>query len=86
MATANVTVDMVRQIVEGREMSVAGQVSLDDAAGPYGLRGVLGLPLIVSNQGVVRVQSPLLWADEEEALRLAAQSIRAKIAHWRALS
>ncbi len=85
MATANVTVDMVRQIVEGREMSVAGQVALDEAGGPYNLRGVLGLPLIVSNQGVVRVHSPPLWADEEDALRQAAQSIRAKIAHWRTL-
>lgn len=86
MATANVTVDMVRQIVEGREMSVAGQVALEASRGAYGLSGVLGLPLIVSNQGVVRVQSPPLWPDEEDALRLAAQSISAKIAHWRALS
>lgn len=86
MATANVTVDMVRQIVEGREMSVAGQVALDDTHAAYGLQGVLGLPLIVSNQGVVRVQSPPLWADEEDALRRAAESIRAKINHWRALS
>ena len=49
MATANVTVDMVRQMMEGREMSVAGQVMLE-GEGVYGIRGVMGIPLIVSHQ------------------------------------
>ena len=83
MATANATVDMVRQIIEGRELSGAGQVALE-GFGAYGLSGVMGLPLILSNQGVVRIQTPPLWAEEEAALHEAARAISAKIDQWRA--
>ena len=83
MATANATVDMVRQIVEGREISGAGQVSLDGLSA-YGLRGVMGLPLILSNQGVVRVQTPPLWPAEEQALHESADAIARKLADWKA--
>ena len=85
MATANVTVDMVRQMMEGREMSVAGQVLLE-GEGVYGIRGVLGLPLLVSNQGVVRVLSPPLWQEEARALHEAAAAITEKIARWERVS
>jgi len=81
MATANVTVDMVRQMTEGREMSVAGQVMLD-GDGVYGIRGVLGTPLIVSHQGVVCVLAPPVWQEEARALHEAAAAIASKIARW----
>ena len=81
MATANVTVDMVRQMMEGREMSVAGQVMLE-GDGVYGIRGALGVPLIVSNQGVVRVLAPPLWQEEARALHEAAAAITEKITRW----
>jgi len=81
MATANVTVDMVRQMMEGREMSVAGQVMLE-GEGVYGIRGVLGLPLLASNQGVVRVLSPPLWQEEARALHEAAAAITEKVNRW----
>jgi malate dehydrogenase len=83
MATANVTVDMVRQMMEGREMSVAGQVMLE-GEGVYGIRGALGVPLIVSHQGVVRVLSPPLWQEEVRALHEAAAAVGEKIAQWTA--
>ena len=81
MATANVTVDMVRQMMEGREMSVAGQVMLE-GDGVYGIRGALGMPLLVSHQGVVRVLSPPLWQEEARALHEAAAAISEKITRW----
>ncbi len=81
MATANVTVDMVRQMMEGREMSVAGQVMLE-GDGVYGIRGALGMPLIVSHQGVVRVLAPPVWQEEARALHEAAAAVSAKIARW----
>ncbi|MGI4792347.1 MAG: malate dehydrogenase [Janthinobacterium lividum] len=81
MATANVTVDMVRQMMAGREMSVAGQVMLE-GEGVYGIRGVLGVPLLVSNQGVVRVLAPPLWQEEGRALHEAAAAIAEKIKRW----
>ena len=83
MATANVTVDMVRQMMEGREMSVAGQVLLE-GDGVYGIQGVLGLPLLVSNQGVVRVLTPPLWQEEAHALHEAAAAITEKVNRWQA--
>lgn len=76
------TVDMVTQILEGREMSVAGQVKTE-GDGVWGIRGVLGVPLIVSNQGVVRVLAPLVWQDEARALHEAALAISQKIDGWR---
>ncbi len=82
MATANVTVDMVRQMMEGREISVAGQVLLEDGGGAYGLRGVMGLPLLVSNRGVVRVLSPPLWDEEAAALSQAAAAVAEKVDRW----
>ena len=82
MATANAAVDMVRQILEGREINVAGQVLLDGMSA-YGLYGVMGLPLILSNQGVVRVQTPTLWPEELEALQSAADAIAEKIDRWK---
>ena len=81
MATANVTVDMVRQMMEGREMSVAGQVMLE-GEGVYGIRGVMGIPLIVSHQGVVRVLAPPVWQEEARALHEASAGISEKIARW----
>jgi malate dehydrogenase len=81
MATANATVDMVRQMVEGREMSVAGQVLLE-GDGFYGIRGAFGVPLILSNQGVVRVQTPSIWSEEVVALHGAAMEIGRKITRW----
>jgi len=83
LATANVTVDMIRQILEGREMSVAGQAVLE-GDGVYGIRGVLGVPLIVSNQGIVRILTPPLWQEEARALHEAAAAIRQKIERWTA--
>jgi malate/lactate dehydrogenase len=81
-------VDMVRQIGERREISVAGQIMLDGintyGQNAYGLKGVMGLPLILSNQGVVRVQTPTLWPEEERALSDASRAISQKIAAWRA--
>ena len=81
MATATVTVDMVRQMMEGREMSVAGQVMLE-GEGVYGIRGVMGMPLIVSHQGVVRVLAPPVWQEEARALHEASAGISEKIARW----
>ena len=81
MATANVTVDMVRQMMEGREMSVAGQVMLE-GEGVYGIRGALGMPLIVSHQGVVRVLAPPVWQEEARALHEAAAAIGEKVTRW----
>ena len=83
MATANVTVDMVRQVLEGREMSVAGQAMIE-GDGIYGIRGVLGVPLIVSNQGIVRVLAPPVWQEEARALHEAAAAINQKLARWMA--
>jgi malate dehydrogenase len=81
MATANVTVDVLRQIIEGREMSVAGQTLLETDAF-YGVRGAFGVPLLLSNQGIVRVISPPLWDEEIVAVHRAADAIQRKVSGW----
>lgn len=84
MATSNVTVDMTRQIVGGNEMSVAGQVLLENT-GFCGTKGVFGVPIILSSQGVMRVINPPVTELERKAILQASKTIQAKIANWRSL-
>ena len=72
LATASVTVDLVRTLLDGREVLVAGQAML--AGDFYGLHGPLGVPVVAGANGISRVvEIPLT---EQELLRLSAISRR----------
>lgn len=78
--TAGVVVDLVRTLLEGREVVVAGQVAL---AGEFlGIEGVTGMPLTVGATGWTRVVPLDLLPDEEHHLRRGADTVRAKIEGW----
>ena len=71
-ATANVTVDLVQNLLEGREVVVSGQVQLDGEF--YGLRTPFGVPIVVTPFGWTQVVSLQLWAEEADLLdKMAAQ-------------
>ncbi|NJO21535.1 MAG: malate dehydrogenase [Spirulinaceae cyanobacterium RM2_2_10] len=77
-ATANVTVDLVQTLLEGRETVIAGQVQLNGEF--YGLHAPLGVPIVVTPAGWTQVMPLQLWAEEVQLLELAAERILAQLA------
>lgn len=80
-ATANVTVDLVRTLLDGREVVVSGQVRLDGEF--YGIHTPIGVPIVVSTQGWTQVVPIQLWADEAQLLLQMADRLSSKIKEWR---
>ena len=82
-ATANVTIDLVQNLLEGREVVVSGQVQLDGEF--YGLRTPLGVPIVVTPNGWTQVVSLQLWAEEADLLQAVAnqlnQRLKEELAH-----
>ncbi|MES2461827.1 MAG: lactate dehydrogenase [Armatimonadota bacterium] len=81
MATANVTVDLVQTLLDGREVLVAGQVALEPGEF-YGLTGPLGVPVIASPSGIMRVVEIPLTRAEENQVRGLSTDITAKVTRW----
>jgi malate dehydrogenase len=72
-ATANVTVDLVRSLLDGREIVISGQVQL--AGEFYGIHTPLGVPIVVTPFGWTQVVSLQLWEEEAQVLQQFAQQI-----------
>lgn len=80
-ATANVTVDVLQTILDGREMLIAGQVMLQ-RGDFYDLTGPLGVPIIAGPSGVVDVvQIPLTNAEQANVAQ-ASQHVGAQVQAW----
>ncbi len=79
-ATANVTVDLVRTLLDGREVLVAGQVMLEGDF--YGLSGPLGVPVIVGPSGVACIVEIPLAAEERAQIETISHSVQQKVAGW----
>ena len=82
LATANVTVDLVSTLLDGREVLVAGQAMLEGDF--YGMHGPLGVPVVAGANGISRVvEIPL---DDAEHAQLAAisQRLTAQVQTWMA--
>lgn len=80
VATANVTVDLVRTLMDGREIVVAGQVRLDGEF--YGIHTSIGAPIVVDNHGWSQVVPIQLWEDEARLLMHSASQVQRKIREW----
>lgn len=78
--TAEVVVDLVRTLLEGRQVIVAGQVAL--GVEYPGLEGVVGVPITVGIEGWTKVQQLDLGQDEERALLRGARAVQDKIRGW----
>lgn len=76
-ATANVTIDLVQNLLEGREIVVSGQVQLDGEF--YGLRTPLGVPIVVTANGWTQVVPLQLWAEEVELLQATASQLNQRL-------
>lgn len=80
VATANVTVDLVRTLMDGREIVVAGQVRLDGEF--YGIHTSIGAPIVVGNNGWSQVVPVQLWEDEARLLMQSAAQVQRKLREW----
>jgi len=79
-ATAGVTVDLVRTLLDGREIVVAGQVRLDGEF--YDIHTSLGVPIVVGNRGWTQVVPLQLWEEESRLLVRNARAIQEKLRTW----
>jgi malate dehydrogenase len=79
-ATAGVVVDLVRTLLDGREVVVAGQVQLNGEF--LGLSGPLGVPISVGGAGGLRVLEVPLSANERDRLIAVSQRLNSKIKGW----
>ena len=78
--TAMVTVDLVKTILAGHEVVIAGQVRLDGEA--YDVHGPLGVPVVITPQGWTQVVPVQLCEEEVKLLRRTAREINEKIEGW----
>lgn len=81
-ATANVTVNLVRHLMEGQEIVVSGQVTL--AGEFYDLHQPFGVPIVVSPSGWTQVVPLELWEEEVRLLHQQSSRIKSKLQQWQA--
>lgn len=82
IATANVTVDLVSTLLDGREVLVAGQAMLEGDF--HGLRGPLGVPVLVGPAGISRVVEIPLTEPEYRRLAAVSAQVNKQVDGWMA--
>ncbi len=80
LATASVTVDLVRTLLDGREVLVAGQAML--AGDFYGLHGPLGVPVVAGANGISRVVEIPLADQELDRLGAISRRMQEQVGGW----
>lgn len=81
LATANVTVDLLSTLYDGREVLVAGQALLENGDF-YGLEGPLGVPVVVGPRGISRVVEIPLTDAEHGQLAMISQRVQQQVKTW----
>ncbi len=82
LATANVTVDLVSTLLDGREVLVAGQAMLEGEF--YGLKGPLGVPVVAGTNGISRVVEIPLSDQELDQLSHISRNVQRQVQSWMA--
>lgn len=80
LATANVTVDLISTLLDGREALVAGQMMLEGEF--HGLSGPLGVPVIVGSEGIASVVEIPLSDDETGQIETISREVNARVEEW----
>ena len=71
LGTSEMIVRLVETILSGTQVLAAAQVRLEGEF--LGIYGVTGVPVVLSNMGVMRVEPLPLWPAEEEGVMRAAR-------------
>lgn len=80
VATANVVVDLVDTIMEGKEVLVAGQVALHGEC--FDMDTVMGMPIIVGQQGWTQIVKPSMPDSAFIYLKQIATGITQRLHEW----
>ena len=80
LATANVTVDLVSTLLDGREVLVAGQAMLEGDF--YGMQGPLGVPVVAGANGISRVVEIPLSDSELAQLAAISKTVQRQVQDW----
>lgn len=72
-ATANVTVDLVRTLLDGREVVISGQVQLTGEF--YGIQTPFGVPIVLTPFGWTQVVPLQLWEEEVRMLKQMSERV-----------
>ncbi|MBD3885527.1 malate dehydrogenase [Phormidium tenue FACHB-886] len=72
-ATANVTVDLVRTLLDGREVVISGQVQLSGEF--YGIQTPFGVPIVLTPFGWTQVVPLQLWEEEVRMLKQMSERV-----------
>ena len=81
LATANVTVDLLSTLYDGKEVLVAGQTMLDKGDF-HGLEGPLGVPVVVGPGGISRVVEIPLTDAEHSQLAMISHRLHRQVKSW----
>lgn len=82
LATANVTVDLVSTLLDGREVLVAGQTILEGDF--HGLSGPMGVPVLVGPAGISRVVEIPLTEPEYRRIEAISAQLNKQVDGWMA--
>lgn len=80
IATANVVIDLVDTIIDGKEVLVSGQVYLDKEC--FDMKTVMGMPIIVGQQGWTQIVKPDMSDTDFKYLKQIATQISQRIKEW----
>ena len=70
IGVAEIITRLVETIVMGNQILAAAQAALEGEF--LGIKGVTGVPVVISNEGIVRIETLDLWATEAEEVIAAA--------------
>jgi malate/lactate dehydrogenase len=78
LGTSEMIVRLVDTILSGNQVLAAAQICLEGEF--LGIHGVTGVPVVLSNSGVLRVEPLELWPEEARGVIAAAEASRTMIA------
>jgi len=80
LGTAEMIVRLVETIMSGNQTLAAAQIALEGEF--LGIHGVTGVPVVLSNRGVERVEPLQLWSEEADAVVAAAAAAQVAIGEF----
>jgi malate dehydrogenase len=80
VGTAEIVLRLIDTIAMGNQVLTACQTKV---CGEFlGVHSVIGVPVLLTNQGIIEIYSMEIWDEEEDAFRLSAEKINELISQY----